>query len=93
MMAKEKKMVTINLDKERHLYFTLNSLELIEDMTGTSVDKIGENMNMKTLKVIVYAGLVHEDKALTVNEVGELIGVEKIEEVSKAVAEAFKVLK
>lgn len=92
-MAKEKKMVTINLDKERHLYFTLNSLELIEEMTGTSVDKIGEHMNMKTLKVIVFAGLVHEDKTLTVEEVGDMIGVEKIEEVSKAVAEAFKVLK
>ena len=92
-MAKEKKMVTVNLDKERHLYFTLNSLELIEDMTGTSVDKIGDNMNMRVLKVIVYAGLVHEDKTLTVDEVGEMIGVEKIEEVSKAVAEAFKVLK
>lgn len=92
-MANSKKMVTINLDKERHLYFTLNSLELIEDMTGTSVDKIGENMNMKTLKALVFAGLVHEDKDLTVDEVGEMIGVDKIEEVSKAIGEAFKVLK
>ncbi len=92
-MAKERKMVTINLDKERHLYFTLNSLELIEDLTGTSIDKIGETMNMKTLKILLYAGLVHEDKGLTIDSVGDMIGIEKIEEVSKAIGEAFKVLK
>ena len=58
----KKKMVKITLDKERNLYFNLNSLEIIDELTGKSIDKITENMNMKSLKAIVYAGLVHEDK-------------------------------
>ena len=62
----EKKMVKIVLDKERNLYFNLNSLEIIEELTGKTIDKVTQNLNMKSLKAIVYAGLVHEDKSLTV---------------------------
>lgn len=90
---KDKKIVTLVLDKERHLYFSLNSLEMIEDLTGVSIDKISENMNMKTLKAIVYSGLVWEDKKLTLDAVGEMIGFEDIEKVSEAIGEAFGGLK
>ena len=90
---KTKNMVTINLDKERHLYFNLNSLELIEDLTGKTIDKIGEGMSMKMLKAIVFAGLVHEDKALTLEAVGDMIGFEDIEQVSEAIGKAFEGLK
>ena len=86
-------MVKITLDKERNLYFNLNSLEIIEELTGKSIDKITENMNMKSLKAIVYAGLVHEDKSLTVEAVGEMIGFNDISRVSEAIGEAFGGLK
>lgn len=90
---KEKKLVSIKLDKERHLYFNLNSLEIIEDLTGKSLDKIGDEMNMKTLKAIVFAGLKHEDKSITLEEVGDIIGFEDVRKVSEAIGEAFKGLK
>lgn len=89
----KKNMVQINLDKERNLYFNLNSLELIEELTGKSIDKISEGMDMKMLKAIVYAGLVHEDKELTVEAVGEMIGFEYIGKVSEAIGKAFGGLK
>lgn len=89
----KKKMVKITLDKERNLYFNLNSLEIIEELTGKSIDKITENMNMKSLKAIVYAGLVHEDKSLTVEAVGEMIGFDDISRVSEAIGQAFGGLK
>lgn len=92
-MAKQRKMVKIELDKERNLYFTLNSLEIIEELTGKTIDKLSEGMSMKMLKAVVYAGLVHEDKSLTVDAVGEMIGFEDIEEISKAIGEAFGGLK
>lgn len=92
-MAKQRKMVKIDLDKERNLYFTLNSLEIVEDLTGKTIDKISEGMNIKMLKVLVYAGLIHEDKELTVDAVGEMIGIEDMERVSKAIGEAFEGLK
>ena len=85
----KKNVVKITLDKERNLYFNLNSLEIIEDLTGKSISEIGTEVNMKFLKVLVYAGLVHEDKTLTVEAVGDMIGFEDIERVSEAIGNAF----
>lgn len=89
-MAMEKKVVKIDLDKERHLYYNLNSLEKIEDLLGISIDKIGENLNMKALKVLLYAGLVWEDKKLTLDQVGDMVGFEDMEKVSEAINKAFE---
>lgn len=89
-MAKAKKLVPIKLDKVRHLYYNLNALEIIEDLTGKPIDQVGESINMKTLKVLVYAGLIFEDKSITLEEVGDMIGFEDIENVSNAIGEAFK---
>lgn len=92
-MARQRKMVKINLDKERNLYFTLNSLEVIEELTGKTIDKLSEGMTISMLKAVVYAGLIHEDKELTVDAVGEMIGFEDIEMISQAIGEAFGSLK
>lgn len=92
-MAKQRKMVKIELDRERNLYFTLNSLEIIEELTGKTIDKLSEGMSISMLKAVVYAGLVHEDKSLTVDAVGEMIGFEDIESVSEAIGKAFEGLK
>jgi hypothetical protein len=86
----KKNMVKIELaGQERHLYYNLNSLEIIEDLTGSTLDKVTKNISMKTLKALVYAGLVHEDKDLTVEAVGEMIGFEDIQVVSEAIGQAF----
>ena len=86
----KKNLVAIELGgKERNLFYSLNSLEIIEDITGQSLDKVTQNVNMKTLKVLVYAWLVHEDKDLTPDAVGEMIGFSDIERVSEAIGKAF----
>ena len=86
----KKNMVKIELaGQERHLYYNLNSLEIIEDLNGSTLDKVTKNISMKTLKALVYAGLVHEDKDLTVEAVGEMIGFEDIQVVSEAIGQAF----
>lgn len=85
-----KKSVQIILGgKERNLFYNLNSLELIEEITGQSLDAVTKNMSMKVLKVLVFAGLVHEDKKLTLDAVGEMIGFEDIQRVSEAIGKAF----
>lgn len=48
-------MAKIFLDRERNLKFDLNALEIIEEMSGVSLDKAVETMNMKTLKVLLYS--------------------------------------
>lgn len=92
-MVKKKRMVKVNLDKQRNLYFSLNSLELIEELTGKTIDKLADGMSISMLKAVVYAGLVHEDKELTPEIVGEMIGFDDIKELSDAIGEAFGGLK
>lgn len=89
----EKKFVKINLDKERTLHYNLNALEKFEELTGVTVDKIGQSMSMKVLKALVFAGLMFEDKKLTLEQVGDMIGMEDIQRVSEAIGEAFGGLK
>lgn len=69
-----KKGVTIELDKPRTLRYGMNALAKIEDVTGKSIMNLDlNNIGIKDLLAIVYAGLFHEDKNLTVAKVGDLI--------------------
>lgn len=87
------KLTVINLDKERHLKFDLNALVLIEELSGINLAELGEKVSMKLMKVILYAGLKWEDKDLTPDEVGSLITMDNLKEVSGAIGQAFKGLK
>ena len=84
------KITPIKLDRERHLRFDLNALELIEDITGKPITEIGENVSLKVLKAMIYGGLKWEDKELTPIQVGEMISLDNIKEVSQAISDAFK---
>ena len=82
-------MTKIFLDRERNLKFDLNALEIIEEMSDTTIDKAVETMNMKTLKVLLYSGLVHEDADLTLEKVGAMVTFENLQEVSVALNKCF----
>jgi hypothetical protein len=90
-----KKGITINLDKPRTLRYGINALAKIEDVTGKALMKLDlNNIGIKDLLGIVYAGLYHEDKDLTIDKVGDLIDEysslnEVAENVSKALTLAF----
>ena len=86
-----KKGVTINLDKPRTLRFGINALAKIEDVTGKPLTKLDLNsIGIKDLLGIVYAGLYHEDKDLTVEKVGDLIDeYSDLTEVAQKISEAL----
>lgn len=88
MANKERGEVTLNLDKERTLKFTLNSLVYAEE-NGVNIQNMGDNVKLKDLRTLLYAGLMHEDKKLTPEAVGELIDVQNISVISEALNEAF----
>ena len=68
-----KKGITYNLDKPRTLRYGMNALAKIEDITGKSLMSLDLNsVGVKDLLAIVYAGLYHEDKDLTIESVGDL---------------------
>lgn len=81
--------VTINLDKERTLFYNLNALVLLEEQ-GVDIQKLNEGVSMSAVRGIVWAGLRHEDKEITIEEVGDLITMENFQEISTAIGEAFK---
>lgn len=90
-----KKGVTIELDKPRTLRYGMNALAKIEDITGKTIMALDLNsLGIKDLLVIVYAGLCHEDKSLTIEQVGDLLDEYAdltmiAEKVGEALTEAF----
>lgn len=90
---KNKNLVVIDLDKERHLYFNLNSLIMVERLTGKKVADLGEDLGLETLRALLFAGLMWEDKKLTVETVGDLIDFNNLSEVVEKLGSAMKDLK
>lgn len=80
--------VKITLDKERTLFYDLNALVALEDQ-GIEVAKVSEGVKMSQVRGILWAGLIHEDKELTLEEVGSLVTIDNIQEVSDAIGTAF----
>ena len=89
----KEKNLKITLDKERTLKYTLNSLIKFEKLTGKSVTEIGENMSMEVILALLYVGLIHEDKKLTIEKLGDMITIDKFFEINDVVTSAFTVLK
>ncbi len=90
-----KKGITIVLDKPRTLRYGMNALVKIEDITGKSILALDlGKVGVKDLLAIIYGGLYHEDKTLTIEKVGDLIDeysnlVEIAEKLGEALTEAF----
>ncbi|MDF2010193.1 hypothetical protein [Priestia megaterium] len=90
MANKQRGEVKVQLDKERVLKFTLNSLVYAEE-AGVDIQNMGNNggVKLKDLRTLLYAGLMHEDADLTPEAVGEMIDITNLEPISKAMNDAF----
>lgn len=91
-----KKLVTVMLDKERTLKFNLNALILAEKITGKKLASLGQDANgfdLEFLRGMLFAGLTHEDKVITLEEVGDMIDMENMEDVTNKLGEAMQSLK
>lgn len=91
MANKERGEVKVQLDKERTLKFTLNSLVYAEEngVDLQSVDGKEAKLKLKDLRTLLFAGLMHEDKELTAEAVGEMIDVANLKPISEALNKAF----
>lgn len=90
MANKERGEVKVQLDKERNLKFTLNSLVYAEE-NGVDIQTMGKGgaVKLKDLRTLLFAGLMHEDKELTPEMVGEFIDVQELAPISEALNQAF----
>lgn len=83
--------VSIMLDKERNLKFGVRSFIAMEKASGKAMAKIDFEQT-ETIYIMLYGGLVHEDKSLTLDKVIDMVEdmVSKEVETGKPFAEAFK---
>lgn len=86
-----RKGVTIELDKPRTLRYGVNALAMIEDLTGKPISKMDMNcIGVKDLRSIVFAGLAHEDKSLTLEDIGNYIDeYSNMDDIIDKVGQAF----
>lgn len=80
--------VTLVLDKERTLFYDLNALVNLEEL-GVDISKLQDGVQMSHVRAILWAGLVHEDKELTLEDVGAFVTIDNINEVSEKLTVAF----
>lgn len=79
----KEKVYTVILDKERHIKFDLNSFVELEEKFG-DIDKAFEAMakgTMKSIRTMLWAGLVHEDEKLTERQAAALVNFDNLDEV------------
>jgi len=87
------KTVTINLDKERHLTLNLNAMVAFEKATGKSLfqpDSLKE-MTASDIRALLWACMLQEEPALTLEQVGAMITFDNMAEVNQAIAKAWEV--
>lgn len=81
----------VELDKVRNFRYGMKAISIIEKKFKKPISKVDfENMTMEDTATIIWAGLVHEDKNLTVEKVMDLIDEKgNLQEVMKAMSEAM----
>lgn len=84
------KKIPIVLDKPRNLLFNLNAMSLIEENTGLSV--LGGNFYPRSagqIRGVLYSLLKHEDPELTIDAVGDMLGMANIKDIMELVSTAL----
>lgn len=80
--------VYIELDKKRRLSYGLNALVALQD-AGVDVEKMNLK-DLRTLRAVLWAGLVDDDPSLTQEEVGSLVSdFATLEAIAPKVVEAL----
>ena len=80
-------LVTINLDKERHLRLTLKGMLEFEKVTGKSLLKgfKFKELSLPEVAALIWACLIHEDRKLTYDDVLCMVDLVNMQAVADAV--------
>ena len=67
--------VQVSFDKRRTLRFDLNTMVLFERESGVTFTSAfaTDNVSFSALRTFLWAGLVHEDSGLTLEDVGSIV--------------------
>lgn len=87
------KKVTVTLDKERNLAFPLMSLVRLKKEYGLSLQDLSDQekaQDIENIVKVIWAGLIHEDRELTVDDVGYMIDIAELPALSEKISLMFK---
>ena len=88
----------IQLDKERHIKYTIKGLKMISAKFGSVVDAFDKMQNMNTnfdtetmdnLVLLLHAGLIHEDNELTADYIENYVTLENMTTIFGTIIKAF----
>lgn len=69
-----KPSVLIELDKPRNIRLNTNALVKVEEVTGRPISSfLPGTVGMRDIRAFLWAGLLHEDRELTLYETGQLM--------------------
>lgn len=60
-------------EKTRYLRYGFNAFCAFEEKSNKGLAEIGKNPKMSDMRVLLWAGLIHEDKKLTLERAGNLV--------------------
>ena len=78
-------------EKTFHLHYDLNAFAELEEIYG-SVEKAMSTLREGSVKAIInvlWAGIIHEDEAISQKDVGKALDLSEIEEVLKLINKAI----
>lgn len=78
--------VRIKLDRERTLRYDLNAMCILDEHGGVEQIDLASASGMR---LMLYAGLRHEDEELTLAKVGSLVDMGRIVEIGEAIGRAL----
>lgn len=81
-------MVKIDVDKPRNLRYDLNAMCEVERLTDKPFSQLDNSM--MTIRIVLWAGLVHEDPDLTLQDVGGFIHRGNLPDINSALARALR---
>lgn len=87
------KKVDIMLDKPRTLAYPVYSLIKLKKEHGIELKDLQDKEkaeDLETILAVVWAGLIHEDTDLTMEELGFMLDITQLPEISQKVAEVFE---
>jgi len=85
--------VAVDLDRERNLRLDMNALCLAEDLTGRNFleSAAWEGLNLRSVRALLFACLVHEDPALTIETVGARLHLGNLTEMIEKLMSLYRV--
>ena len=86
------KLITIKLDKERHLRLTLKGMIEFRNVTGKDLlQKFNlKDMSIEDSAALLWACLIHEDKELAYDDVLYMVDLSNITKVMTALQESVE---